>query len=159
MAQPSAVRSSEVRTSEVRTSATATPVGAGVAGVVAAPSPGSAPVSLVSQVRPHVTLAAAATSGLLAAAARQDVWLGGCFRADESGAQVWDGPASAGDAVQLGSVAWSSTPDGGVDITSVAVTPVGLRRGEGTLTVLARVLALAGLPLDGSRVALAVPLA
>jgi hypothetical protein len=114
-------------------------------------------VALASAVRPSLPLGAAAARNLRAAMVRQDVWLGGCFAAGPDGAAVWSAPRTAPGAVALGAVTWSAIESGGLAITSVEVTPAGLALGEGTLTVLARVLALAGLPVDGSRVALAVP--
>ena len=115
------------------------------------------PVSLSSVVAPGLRLDQAAASRLLAAAARQDIWLGGCFHADSAGAEVWDSPRTLPDAVPLGAVRWSQDGGGALVITSVSVAPVGLARGEGTLSILARVLGLVGLPLDGSRVSLSVP--
>ncbi|RKS84298.1 hypothetical protein CLV35_0115 [Motilibacter peucedani] len=114
-------------------------------------------VALASEVRPSLPLGPAAADALRAAMARQDVWLGGCFAAVPEGAQVWTAPRTDPAAVPLGEVSWSEAPSGGLVITSVSVTPAGLALGEGTLTVLARVLALTGVPVDGTRVGLPVP--
>lgn len=119
--------------------------------------PAPAPVMLASQLRPALALAGAAAARLLAAAARHDVWLGGCFEASDSGAQVWDSPRSNPRAQLLGAVSWTRTQGAGLSVTSASVTSAGLAAGEGTLTILARVLGLTGLPVDGSQVTLAIP--
>ena len=71
----------------------------------------------------------------------------------------WDGPTDPGEAVHLGSVDWSyDTPvKHYVTIYRAMVTDAGNSAGETTLSVLGRVLALTGIPLDGARVTLAAP--
>ena len=71
-------------------------------GVIAVPA-------LASHVRPALVLAERESRELLAAAARQDVGLGGPFSAGPAGIQVWDGPFNGpngthGTALHLGSV-------------------------------------------------------
>lgn len=120
--------------------------------------------ALASHVRPSLVLAERESRELLAAAARQDVGLDGRFSAGPAGIQVWDGPfdgpnGTHGRAVHLGSVDWSyDTPAKHyVTIYRAMVTVAGVDAGETTLSILALVLALGGLPAEGSRVSLPTP--
>ena len=126
-------------------------------GVIAVPA-------LASHVRPALVLAERESRELLAAAARQDVGLGGPFSAGPAGIQVWDGPFNGangthGTALHLGSVDWSyDTPARHyVTIYRVMVTQHGVDAGVSTLTVMTRVLALGGLAADGNRITLPAP--
>ena len=126
-------------------------------GVIAVPA-------LASHVRPALVLAERESRELLAAAARQDVGLGGPFSAGPAGIQVWDGPFNGpngthGTALHLGSVDWSyDTPAKHyVTIYRAMVTQAGVDAGETTFSILAGVLALGGLPADGSRITLPTP--
>jgi hypothetical protein len=126
-------------------------------GVIAVPA-------LASHVRPALVLAERESRELLAAAARQDVGLGGPFSAGPAGIQVWDGPFNGpngthGTALHLGSVDWSyDTPAKHyVTIYRVMVTQHGVDAGVSTLTVMTRVLALGGLAADGNRITLPAP--
>ena len=120
--------------------------------------------ALASHVRPSLVLAERESRELLAAAARQDVSMGGPFSASPAGIQLWDRPfdgpnGTHGGAVHLGSVDWSyDTPAKHyVTIYRVMVTQAGVDAGVDTLTVLASVLALGGLSADGNRVTLPTP--
>jgi len=120
--------------------------------------------ALSSHVRPSLVLAERESRELLEAAARQDVGLDGRFSAGPAGIQVWDGPFNGpsgthGSAVHLGSVDWSyDTPAKHyVTIYRAMVTQAGIDTGESTLSILATVLGLAGLPVDGNRISLPVP--
>jgi hypothetical protein len=120
--------------------------------------------ALASQIRPALVLPERQTRALLDAANREDVGSGGTFSAGPAGIQVWSGPftgpgGTKGDAMHLGSVDWSyDTPVRHyATIYRCMVTQEGLDRGESTASILARVLALTGLSLDGDRLALAVP--
>jgi hypothetical protein len=126
-------------------------------GVIAVPA-------LASHVRPALVLAERESRELLAAAARQDVGLGGPFSAGPAGIQVWDGPFNGangthGTALHLGSVDWSyDTPARHyVTIYRVMVTQNGVDAGVSTLTIMTRVLALGGLAADGNRITLPAP--
>jgi hypothetical protein len=118
--------------------------------------------ALASQVRPAIILPERETRELLTAAQRYDVSQGGCFSAGPAGIQVWsgpwDGPAGGhGTAVLLGSVDWSyDTPVRHyATVYRAMVTASGLAAGETTTSMLARILALTGLPLEGDRVGIA----
>lgn len=120
--------------------------------------------ALSSHVRPALVLPERETRALIAEAQRQDVSAGGCFSAGPAGVQVWsqpfDGPGGThGNARHLGSVDWSyDTPvKHYATIYRAMVTSSGVACGETTASVLARVLALTGLSVDGDRVTLAVP--
>ena len=120
--------------------------------------------ALTSQVRPALVLPEAQARALLDAAAREDVGRGGCFAAGPAGIQVWSGPfdgpgGGKGSAVHLGSVDWTyDTPaKHWAMIYRAMVTHDGVARGESTTTVLARVLALTGLSIEGDRVTLPIP--
>lgn len=120
--------------------------------------------ALASQIRPALVLPERQTRALLDAANREDVGNGGPFSAGPAGIQVWSGPFSGpggtkGDAMHLGSVDWSyDTPVRHyATIYRCMVTQEGLDRGESTASILARVLALTGLSVDGDRLSLAVP--
>lgn len=120
--------------------------------------------ALASQIRPALVLPERQTRALLDAANREDVGSGGTFSAGPAGIQVWSGPftgpgGTKGDALHLGSVDWSyDTPVRHyATIYRCMVTQEGLDRGESTASILARVLALTGLSLDGDRLSLAVP--
>jgi hypothetical protein len=120
--------------------------------------------ALASHVRPSLVLAERESRELLAAAALHDVGLDGRYSAGPAGIQVWDGPFNGpsgthGSAVHLGSVDWSyDTPAKHyVTIYRAMVTQAGVDAGETTFTILAGVLALGGLPADGSRITLPTP--
>jgi hypothetical protein len=120
--------------------------------------------ALSSQVRPAMVLQEQAARQLLESAERQDVSRGGCFAAGPAGIQVWsapfDGPGgSHGSAVHLGSVDWSyDTPVRHyATIYRAMVTGGGVAAGETTSSILGRVLALASLAVEGSRVQLPLP--
>ena len=126
-------------------------------GVVAVPA-------LASHVRPAQVLPERETREVLAAAALQDVGVGGRFSAGPAGVQIWDGPfdgpnGTHGSARHLGSVDWSyDTPTRHYStIYRVMVTQAGVDAGESPLTVLTAVLALAGLSVDGSRITMPAP--
>ena len=125
--------------------------------------PGSV-VAVESQVRPALVLPEREGRALLLAAQRQDVSRGGCYSAGPAGVQVWSGPwegpgGSHGDAEHLGSVDWSyDTPVRHyITIYRVLVTARGVDAGETTATVLAQVLALAGLGASGETLSMPVP--
>lgn len=119
--------------------------------------------ALSSQVRPALVLAERQARALLEAAAANDATKGGLFSTTPACIQVWDRPwdsaTSSGAAVHLGSVDWSyDTPvKHYVTIYRAMVTDAGNAAGETTLSVLGRVLALTGIPLDGARVTMAAP--
>jgi hypothetical protein len=119
--------------------------------------------ALASAVRPALVLAERQARALLDAAAANDVSRGGLFSTSPACVQVWDRPwdslAAPGSAVHLGSVDWSyDTPvKHYVTIYRAMVTDAGNSAGESTLSVLGRVLALTGIPLDGARVTMAAP--
>lgn len=120
--------------------------------------------ALSSHVRPALVLPERQTRALLDSAGHEDVGRGGSFSAGPAGIQVWTGPfngpgGTKGDAVLLGSVDWSyDTPVRHyATIYRAMVTQDGLDRGETTASVLARVLALTGLSVDGERLSLAQP--
>jgi hypothetical protein len=121
----------------------------------------AAPAAVTSHVRPALVLTERQARALLGSAERQDVGRGGCFAAGPAGVQVWSGPfdgigGSKGGAVHLGSVDWTyDTPiRHWVMIYRAMVTEAGVRRGETTDSVLARVLGLAGLSAGGERLEL-----
>ena len=120
--------------------------------------------ALASHVRPALVLHEREARQLLDTAARYDVSNGGCFSAGPAGIQVWSGPwegvnGGHGDSVHLGSVDWSyDTPVRHyATVYRAMVTEAGVTCGETTTSVLARVLALSGLPLEGSRVTMPLP--
>ena len=126
-------------------------------GVIAVPA-------LASHVRPALVLAERESRELLAAAARQDVGLGGPFSAGPAGIQVWDGPFNGpngthGTARHLGSVDWSyDTPVRHyITIYRVFLTAEGVKAGETTHSLLSRVLGLCGLDANGEILSLPVP--
>ena len=125
--------------------------------------PGSV-VAVESQVRPALVLPEREGRALLVAAQRQDVSCGGCYSAGPAGVQVWSGPwegagGSHGDAQHLGSVDWSyDTPVRHyITVYRVLVTSHGVAAGETTATILAQVLALAGLGASGEVLSMPVP--
>src|SRR3954449_4207422 len=120
--------------------------------------------ALTSQVRPALVLPERQARALLDAAAREDVGAGGCFAAGPAGIQAWSGPfdgpgGGKGSAVHLGSIDWTyDTPaKHWAMIYRAMVTHEGVALGETTTTVLARVLALTGLSIEGDRVQLPSP--
>jgi hypothetical protein len=120
--------------------------------------------ALTSQVRPALVLPEQQARALLDAASREDVSQTGCFAAGPAGIQVWSGPFDGpggvrGSAVHLGSIDWTyDTPaKHWALIYRAMVTHEGVARGESTTTVLARVLALTGLSVEGDRVTLPAP--
>ena len=125
----------------------------------ASPSAFAAP-ALSSQVRPAIVLPERETRALLQAAARLDVVRGGCFSAGPAGIQLWSSPVGGRQTrVHLGSVDWSyDTPVRHyATIYRSMVTDAGVEVGETTASVLARVLALTGVPLDSARIELPAP--
>ncbi len=125
--------------------------------------PGSV-VALESQVRPALVLPEREGRALLVAAQRQDVSRGGAFSAGPAGVQVWSGPwrgasGSHGDSKHLGSVDWSyDTPIRHyITVYRVLVTAQGVEEGETTNSILAQVLALAGLGANGETLSMPVP--
>jgi hypothetical protein len=134
------------------------------AGPSASDAPGTAAFAspaLCSQVRPAIVLPERETRALLQAAARLDVSSGGCFSAGPAGIQLFaSAPVQAGQPrVHLGSVDWSyDTPTRHyATIYRSMVTAAGVDAGETTASVLARVLALTGVPMDSSRIDLPSP--
>jgi hypothetical protein len=127
--------------------------------------PGAVAVpALSSHVRPALVLPERETRELIAAARADDVGQGGSFAAGPAGVQVWsgafDGPGGTrGTAMHLGSVDWSyNTPvKHYATIYRAMVTADGVACGETTASILARVLALTGLSMDGTRLSLAAP--
>ena len=120
--------------------------------------------ALASHVRPALVLAERETREVLAAAARQDVGVGGRFSAGPAGVQLWNGPFDGpnglhGSAQHLGSVDWSyDTPARHYStIYRVMVTRAGVDTGQTTLSILTTVLELAGLSADGTRITMAAP--
>lgn len=120
--------------------------------------------ALASHVRPAQVLAERETREVLAAAAQQDVGVGGRFSAGPAGVQLWDGPFNGpsgthGTAAHLGSVDWSyDTPAKHYStIYRVMVTQAGIEAGETTLSVLTAVLSLAGFSVDGTRITMPAP--
>ena len=120
--------------------------------------------ALASNVRPALVLREREARELLAEARRHDVGNGGVFSAGPAGIQVWSGPfdgpgGAKGNAAHLGSVDWTyDTPaKHWAMIYRAMVTHEGVARGETTTTVLARVLALTGLSIEGDRVTLPAP--
>ena len=127
--------------------------------------PGSVAIpALASHIRPGLVLTEHEARQLLTAARRCDVGVGGCFAAGPAGVQVWDrafdGPGgSHGNACHLGSVDWTyDTPARHyVTIFRAMVTAAGVQAGETTSSMLARVLALAGVELQRAHLALPAP--
>ena len=120
--------------------------------------------ALASQVRPALVVVERETRELLASANRNDVGIGGPYSAGPAGVQVWDGPFNGpsgthGTAKHLGLVDWSyDTPAKHyVTIYRVMITQAGVEAGETTYSILTRVLGLAGLDADGSRISLPMP--
>lgn len=120
--------------------------------------------ALASHVRPGLVLTEHEARAVLEAAARADVGDGGCFAAGPAGVQVWSGPfagprGTRGSAQRLGSVDWTyHTPVAHyATIYRVVVTAEGVALGETTASVLARVLALANVPLERAQLTIATP--
>jgi hypothetical protein len=120
--------------------------------------------ALASHVRPALVIPERESRLLLDAASFNDVHKGGRFRAGPAGVQVWDRPfpgpeGDPGDSHHLGSVDWSyDTPVRHyVTIYRAMVTEAGIATGETTLTILAMVLGLGGVPADGAHVTMAAP--
>lgn len=133
------------------------------AGLAAAPSAFAVP-ALSSQVRPAIVLPERETRALLQAAGRLGLSNGGCFSAGPAGIQLWSPgtPEDAGrrsEQQHLGSVDWSyDTPVRHyATVYRSMVTAAGVAAGETTASVLARVLALTGVPLDSARVDMPAP--
>jgi hypothetical protein len=89
---------------------------------------------------------------------------GGCFSAGPAGIQVWSGPfdgpdGTRGNAILLGSIDWTyDTPaKHWALIYRAMVTQDGIEHGETTTSVLAKVLGLTGLSIEGDRVQLPMP--
>lgn len=120
--------------------------------------------ALESQVRPALVLPEREGRALLLAAQREDVSRGGAYSAGPAGVQVWSGPwegvgGSRGDSLHLGSVDWSyDTPVRHyITVYRVLVTSEGVKAGETTHSLLARVLGLAGLGAGGEILSLPIP--
>ena len=120
--------------------------------------------ALLSHIRPALVLSEDDTRALVAAADQQGVHGAGCFLAGPIGIQLWSGPfdgpdRTPGTAQHLGTVDWSyDTPvKHYATIYRAMVTAAGVAAGETTTSVLARVLSLTGLPVEGSRLTLAQP--
>ena len=120
--------------------------------------------ALSSHVRPALVLPERETRELLSEATRLDVGNGGCFSAGPAGIQVWTGPfdgpgGTHGSAGHLGSVDWSyNTPvKHYATIYRAMVTDAGVAAGETTASILARVLGLTGLSIEGDRITLPIP--
>jgi hypothetical protein len=120
--------------------------------------------ALTSQVRPALVLPELQARALLDASSRDDIMAGGCFSAGPAGIQVWSGPfdgadGSRGTAILLGSIDWTyDTPaKHWALIYRAMVTQDGIEHGETTTSVLARVLGLTGLSIEGDRVQLPMP--
>ena len=120
--------------------------------------------ALASHVRPGLVLTEHEARAVLEAAARQDVGNGGCFAAGPAGVQVWSGPfdgprGTHGRAQRLGCVDWTyNTPVAYyATIYRVVVTAEGVDAGETTASLLARVLALATVPMERAHLTLATP--
>ncbi|MCW2499143.1 MAG: hypothetical protein JWN87_819 [Frankiales bacterium] len=121
-------------------------------------------VALESQVRPALVLPEREGRALLSAAQREDVSRGGSYSAGPAGVQVWSGPwegvgGSRGESLHLGSVDWSyDTPVRHyITVYRVLVTSEGVRAGESTQSLLARVLGLAGLGVGGETLSMPAP--
>lgn len=121
-------------------------------------------VAVQSQIRPALVLPEREARQLLTAAANHDVSRGGIFSAGPAGVQVWsgawDGPGgSHGSALHLGSVDWSyDTPARHyITVYRVLVTAAGAGAGQTTESVLAQVMALGGLSVDGATLSMPVP--
>ena len=145
-------------------SITALPRSVSTPGAVTLAANAVAVPALSSHVRPALVVAEREARALLASAADFDVSRGGRFAAGPAGVQVWsapfDGPnGSHGSALHLGSVDWSyDTPvKHYVTIYRAMVTQHGDAAGETTETILAAVLRIAGLAVDGTRLTMAVP--
>jgi hypothetical protein len=120
--------------------------------------------ALSSHVRPALVLQEREARFMLEAAQQYDVSTGGCFSAGPAGIQVWSGPwdgpgGGHGSAVHLGSVDWSyDTPvKHYCTIYRAMVTKAGVAAGETTTSILARVMALTGLPVERDRVTMPQP--
>ena len=116
--------------------------------------------AVASAIRPSLVVAEREARELLAAVREQDVRAGGCFRAGPAGVEVWSSPfTGAVESMLVGSVDWTyDTPVRHyVTIYRAMVTAAGVAAGESTSSVLERVLALAGLPLDGERLETPMP--
>jgi hypothetical protein len=120
--------------------------------------------ALASQVRPGLVLPEAETRDLLAQARQWDVRQGGCFASGPAGVQVWSGPFDGpddapGTASLLGSANWTyDTPVRHyATVYRAMVTSAGVYAGETTASILARVLALAGVPIERAHLTLPIP--
>jgi hypothetical protein len=120
--------------------------------------------ALSSHVRPALVLQEREARRLLEGAHCHDVSVGGTFSAGPAGVQVWsapwDGPNGGhGTSLHLGSVDWSyDTPvKHYCTIYRAMVTEAGVAAGETTTSILARVMALSGVTVEGDRVSLAQP--
>lgn len=128
-----------------------------------APSAVAVP-ALASHVRPALVLPERHARALLEGAATFDVGEHGCFLAGPAGVQLWSGPwdgpeGGPGTSLHLGSIDWCyDTPNRHYcTIYRAMVTQAGVDAGESPLSVLGRVLSLAGLPIDDTRVSLPQP--
>jgi hypothetical protein len=120
--------------------------------------------ALASHIRPGLVLTEHEARQLLTVARRCDVGCGGCFAAGPAGVQVWDRAfdgtgGSHGNALHLGSVDWTyNTPVRHyVTIYRAMVTAAGVQANETTGSMLARVLALAGVEVERAHLTLAAP--
>lgn len=120
--------------------------------------------ALASNVRPALVLREREARELLAEARRHDVGNGGIFSAGPAGIQVWSGPfngpqGSHGDAVHLGSIDWIyDTPVRYyATIYRAMVTAQGIAASHSPETILACVLNLTGLTIEGTRLTMPMP--
>lgn len=120
--------------------------------------------ALASNVRPALVLREREARELLAEARRHDVGVGGSFSAGPAGIQVWSGPfdgpnGSHGSAVHLGSVDWIyDTPVRYyATIYRAMVTAQGIAIAHTPETILAAVLGLTGLAVEGTRLTMPMP--
>lgn len=120
--------------------------------------------ALQSRVRPSLVLPESQARALLEAATNADVSRGGRFSAGPAGVQLWSGPfdgpsGSRGSAVHLGSVDWTyHTPaQHYATIYRAFVTAEGLAVGLSPELVLAAVLGLAAVEVDGTRLTQPLP--
>lgn len=134
------------------------PTGQPAAPSWSAASDGGERAALASRMRPSLVLEESKVRQLLREAGRYDVACTGRFSAGPAGVQVWTGPfdglgGTRGSAVHLGSVDWTyDTPARGyATVYRCMVTDAGVQRGESTGTILAHVLGLGEIQVDGPR--------
>lgn len=120
--------------------------------------------ALQSRLRPSLVLPESQARALLQAATEGDVSLGGQYSAGPAGVQLWSGPfdgpsGSRGSALHLGSVDWTyHTPaQHYATIYRSFVTAEGVAVGLTPELVLAAILGLASVHLDGNRLTQPLP--